>query len=45
LLNDGAFSMTNLLFPNAPYSSLRISTGDGSAIRDLQIDAVSGIWH
>ncbi len=40
LLNDGEFSMTNLVFPTTPYTSLRISTGDGSAIRRLRIATI-----
>lgn len=36
--NDGRFAMTNLVFPNEPYSTLSISTEKGSAeISNLKI--------
>ncbi len=36
--NDGRFSMTNLVFPNEPYSSLEISAQNGNAeISNLKI--------
>lgn len=36
--NNGRFAMTNLVFPNEPYSTLSISSADGSAeISDFKI--------
>lgn len=36
--NDGRFAMTNLVFPNAPYSRLQISADGGKArLNDLKV--------
>lgn len=39
--NDGKFVMTNLVFPNSPYSSISISSGGGNAkIENLKIYSI-----
>ena len=39
--NDGKFVMTNLVFPNSPYSSISISSEGGNAkIENLQIYSI-----
>ena len=44
LLNDGAYSMTNQVFPRLPYSILRIRSAAGTRLSYLRIDAVASIW-
>ena len=34
---DGRYAMTNLVFPNQPYSSMKVSSTDGAKISNLNI--------
>jgi fructan beta-fructosidase len=44
LLNDGQFSMTNLIFPTENYSTLTIISKEDKPIRDLKINSISRVW-
>ena len=44
LINDGLYSMTNLVFPSQPYTDLRITGASGEQIRNLRVDTLSRIW-
>lgn len=44
LLNNGMFSMTNLLFPDENYSILSIKAKKGEIIKNLKIKTVKRIW-
>ncbi|MFN8255066.1 MAG: glycoside hydrolase family 32 protein [Bacteroidales bacterium] len=45
LLNNGQFSMTNLIFPDEKYAFLKISSKDGKSIKNLKISLVNKIWN
>jgi fructan beta-fructosidase len=44
LLNGGKYSMTNLCFPTAAFSSLKIITKDNQPLQNLTIKSVARIW-
>lgn len=44
LVNEGAFSMTNLFFPGEPYTQLEITSSKGKFLKRINIEYVNRIW-
>lgn len=44
LVNDGLYSMTNICFPNQPFSVINILTPKGTSISKLKYQSVKSIW-
>jgi fructan beta-fructosidase len=44
LLNNGKYSMTNVLFPTEDYTNLNIITKDNTAVTNLKINSVARVW-
>ena len=43
-LNGGVYSFTEQIFPNKPYTKLRIQSDKNQEIKNLTISKITGIW-
>ena len=44
LLNNGKYSMTNLMFPTEDYTNLNIITKDNTPITNLKLNTIARVW-
>ena len=44
LLNNGKYSMTNLMFPTEDYTNLNIITKDNTSITNLKLNTIARVW-
>ena len=44
LLNNGKYSMTNLMFPTEDYTNLNIITKENTSITNLKINTIARVW-